>query len=212
MLLISPLPHRDHKVPVQSEFATRIGWWLSFRSTWGSGWSEKMFLVHQAINVTSRDDVPGDMMEFEPKIKGINASSLFEVEDDLGKCYIGGAGGMPERLHTFYYADVKYEFCFYTRRHWEGDEYDVEVYDASVDRFTGPSPRIDPRDFDRISRNMTRFFTVRSFRVPRKLIFHHSGWDDFGSNQKSAGRRPAIYQLCYKRCWKLRCGSAAVCR
>jgi hypothetical protein len=122
--------------------------------------------------MTSENYVAGSTMAFEPKIKGINSKSLFEFEDDLSKCYIGGAGGMPERLHTFYYADAKYEFCFYTRRHGEGDEYeyDVEVYDATVDRFTGSSPRIDPRDFDRISRNMARFFAVRSFLVPSRPI------------------------------------------
>jgi hypothetical protein len=129
-----------------------------------------MFLVHQPINVPSGNYVPGHTMAFEPTIKGINSKSLFEFEDDLGKVYIGGAGGMPERLHTFYYADGKYEFCFYARRDWEGDEYDVEVYDATIDRFTGPSPRIDPRDFDRISRNMAKFFAVRSFLVPSRPI------------------------------------------
>jgi hypothetical protein len=134
------------------------------------GGGKKMFLVHQPINITSENYVPGDTMAFEPTIQGIDASWLFEFEDECGKYYITNVGGMPEREHTFYYGDGKYEFCFYARQHWEGSEFDVEVYDATVRRFYGPSPRIDPQDFDRISRNMARFFAVRWFLSARRPI------------------------------------------
>ena len=109
-------------------------------------------------------------MTFEPKIEGVERSSLFEYEDECGKCYIGGIGGMPEREHGFYYADSKYEFCFYADRHWEGSEYDVEVQNATIYRFHWPRPRINPDHFDRIGRNMTSFFAARWFHLPSQLI------------------------------------------
>jgi hypothetical protein len=109
-------------------------------------------------------------MKFEPQIEGVKRSWLFEFEDEEGKCYIGGVGGMPEREHAFYYADAKYEFCFYAVSKWEGAEYDVEVTDASVYRFHGPSPHIDPKDFDRIARNMAKFFATRWFIAPSEPI------------------------------------------
>jgi hypothetical protein len=105
-------------------------------------------------------------MTFEPKIEGINPRYVFEFEDECGQCYIGGAGYMPDWRFAFYYADCKYEFCFYADQHWEGNEFEVEVKDATLARFKGGSPRIDPADFDRISRNMARFFATRWFLDP----------------------------------------------
>jgi hypothetical protein len=109
-------------------------------------------------------------MAFEPKIEGVKQADLFEYEEECGKFYIAGVGGMPEREHAFYYGDGKYEFCFYAVSHWEGDEYTVEVNDATIYRFHGPSPRISPDDFDRIGRNMSKFFAERWFLAPRKPI------------------------------------------
>jgi len=109
-------------------------------------------------------------MAFEPKIKGVNASDLFEYEDEFGKCYIGSIGSMPERENAFYYADAKYQFCFYVVRTWDGSEFDVDVKGATIYRFHGPRPRIDPRDFERISRNMAKFFAERCFLAPALSI------------------------------------------
>ena len=109
-------------------------------------------------------------MTFEPKIEGVRQEDLFEYEDKYGKCYIGWVGGMPEREHAFYYADSKYEFCFYAMQHWKGSEYVVEVKDATIYRFHGPSPRISPDNFDRVSRNMAKFFADRWFLIPSKPI------------------------------------------
>jgi hypothetical protein len=107
---------------------------------------------------------------FQPTIEGVNPRYLFEYEDECGQCHIGGTGGMPEREFAFYYGDSKYEFCFYADEHWEGNEFDVEVKNATIYRFHGPRPRIDPADFDRIRRNMTRFFATRWFLDPTKPI------------------------------------------
>jgi hypothetical protein len=101
-------------------------------------------------------------------IDGVEASSLFEYDDEFGKCYIGGVGGMPE--HPFYYADHKYEFCFYADQNWEGSDLDVVVEDATIYRFHGPSPHIYPDDFVRISRNMAKFFCARWFLGPERPI------------------------------------------
>jgi hypothetical protein len=109
-------------------------------------------------------------MTFQPKIDGVKHENLFEYEDECGKYYIGWIGGMPERDHAFYYGDSQYEFCFYAESHWEGNEYDVEVKNASIYRFHGPNPTIDPGDFDRLARNMSRFFAERWFLVPNKPI------------------------------------------
>jgi hypothetical protein len=102
-------------------------------------------------------------MAFEPKIAGVSRSSLFKFEDESGKCYITDIGGMPEREYAFYYADGKYEFCFYADQHWDGNEFDVEVTNATIQRLHGSRPRINPADFDRIARNMAKFFATRWF-------------------------------------------------
>jgi hypothetical protein len=109
-------------------------------------------------------------MDFEPKMKGVARSSLFEYEDKYGKCYIGSVGGMPEREHTFYYADHRYEFCFYADQKWDGSSFDIDVTEATIYRFHGPRPHVDPADFDRIARNMAKFFASRWFLAPRDPI------------------------------------------
>jgi hypothetical protein len=109
-------------------------------------------------------------MAFKPKIEGVKQSSLVEFKNESGQFYTAWLGGMPEREHTFYYADGKYEFCFYAERHWEGDQYDVVVKDATIYPFHGPSPRIDPEDFECIRRNMATFFAGRWFLVPTESI------------------------------------------
>jgi hypothetical protein len=84
----------------------------------------------------------------------------------MWKFYIAWVGGMPEREHAFYYADGKYEFCFYAERLWHGSQYDVVVKYATVDRFHGANPRINPEDFERIRRNMAAYFSDRWFFIP----------------------------------------------
>ena len=106
-----------------------------------------------------------------PKIEGVDPNDLFEYEGDKGFFYIGLIGAMPERTLGFYYRDDQYEFCFYAEQEWDGRRvYDVVVRDASMFRFTGPSPKIDRRDYDVIASNMTRFFSERFFFVPKKPI------------------------------------------
>jgi hypothetical protein len=109
-------------------------------------------------------------MAFTPQIEGIKPSDLFEFDGEFGKFYMTDVGGMPERENAFYYADGKYEFCFYADRTWEGDQFDVEVKNATIYRFHGPHPRINPDDFDRIARNMARFFASRWFLTANKPI------------------------------------------
>ena len=109
-------------------------------------------------------------MSFKPKIDGVEASYLHEYEDELGKFYVAGVGGMPEREHAFYYADQKYEFCFYADQEWEGREFDVVVKHATIYLFHGPRPHINPGDCHRIGRNMAEFFAERWFFVPSKPI------------------------------------------
>ena len=70
---------------------------------------------------------------------------------------------MPEREHTFVYRDQDDYFYFYARQTWEGnDVYDVDVENATVSKFTGPTPRIRPEHLGRIARNMQTYFERRS--------------------------------------------------
>jgi hypothetical protein len=110
------------------------------------------------------------VMTFEPKIEGVKREDLFEYEDECGNYYISWVGGMPEREHAFYYGDDKYEFCFYADRKWDGNKFDVDIKNATIYRFHGPRPRINAEDFDRIGRNMAKFFSERWFLVPNKPI------------------------------------------
>jgi hypothetical protein len=107
-------------------------------------------------------------MEFEPTIKGVQRNDLVEYTDELGKVCIGGVGYMPEPGVGFYYRDAKYEFCFYADCKYDADKFDVDVRNATVQRFHGASSRIDYQDFDRVARNMARFFAERSVLDPRK--------------------------------------------
>jgi hypothetical protein len=109
-------------------------------------------------------------MEFEPTIEGVRRKDLVEYADELGEVCIGRVGGMPEREHAFYYRDAKYEFCFYADCKCDGDKFDIDVKNATVQRFHGSRPRIDYRDLDRIARNMARFFAERRFLSSRKPV------------------------------------------
>lgn len=109
-------------------------------------------------------------MAFEPTIEGIEKEYVVECDGESGKFYIGSIGGMPEREFGFYYRDDMYEFCFYADRNWDEKKFDINVKDATRFRFNGASPKINPRDYDRIARNMAKFFAVRSFLLPHRLI------------------------------------------
>lgn len=126
---------------------------------------------HQAIRLADQDHAKETGMAFKPKMEGVKQSSLVEFADECGKFYVGWVGGgAPGREHAFYYADEKYEFCFYADQHWEGDQYDVVVKDATIHLFHGPSPRISPDDLERIRRNMATYFADRWFLIPREPI------------------------------------------
>ena len=105
-----------------------------------------------------------------PKIEGVDPKYLFEYEGEHGEFYIGPIGGMLERTFGFYYRDEKYELCFYADRVWDGKNYDVLIEDATMLKFHGASPRVEPRDYDGIAHNMTRFFSERFFLSPRRPI------------------------------------------
>jgi len=109
-------------------------------------------------------------MEFEPTIEGVRRKDLVEYTDELGKVYIGGVGYMPEPGFGFYYRDAKYEFCFYADCKYDGEKFDIDVRDATVQRFQASSPPIDYRDLDRVARNMARFFAERQFLSPCKSL------------------------------------------
>lgn len=93
---------------------------------------------------------------------GISPEFIIEIDKSTG-CFIGSAGGMPEREHTFLYHDNKYHFYFYAEQKWEGCTYDVNIVDASVRRFHGPGPQILDADVPIIRKNMARFFRERRF-------------------------------------------------
>jgi hypothetical protein len=103
-------------------------------------------------------------------MKGIEQEYLVEINSGHGKCYIASAGGMPERENAFYYGDADYEFCFYATRKWRGDEYDVEVTNATVERFHGSEPFIRPEHKDRITANIATFFATYYFASSAKPI------------------------------------------
>lgn len=109
-------------------------------------------------------------MAFEPTIEGIEAKYIVECDGEPGKFYVGSIGAMPETGWGFYYRDDEYEFCFYADRSWDGIKFDIDVNDATRSRFTGASPDINPRDYDRIARNMAKFFAARFFIVPTRPI------------------------------------------
>jgi len=109
-------------------------------------------------------------MAFKPKIDGVNEKELLEYESDGHKFYMAWVGGMPEREHAFYYADDRHEFCFYADRKWEGSEYDVYVRNATIYRFHGSHPRINPDDYGYLRERMARFFSERWFLDPLRPI------------------------------------------
>ena len=102
--------------------------------------------------------------------RAFHRKDLVEYTDELGKVYIGGVGYMPEPGVGFYYRDAKYEFCFYADCKYDGDKFDIDVRDATVQRFRGVKPRINFQDFDRIARNVARFFAERWFLSSRKPV------------------------------------------
>jgi hypothetical protein len=109
-------------------------------------------------------------MTTEPTIEGVEKKYIVECDGEPGKFYIASIGSMPEREFGFYYRDDVYEFCFYADQIWDGRKFDIDVKDATRFRFTGASPKINPSDYDRIARNMAKFFATRSFLLPHRPI------------------------------------------
>jgi hypothetical protein len=104
-----------------------------------------------------------DKMTFKVTIPRIEEKYLVEIQGRYGPCYIVGIGNRPELEHGFYYGDARYEFCFYAEIAYHGNEFDIDVYDASVRRFDGPSPIVKPEDLDYIKESMAKFFETRAF-------------------------------------------------
>ena len=100
-------------------------------------------------------------MSFTPRIKGIDPNAICEISGKRGGCYIASAGGMPEREHTFYYADPSYEFCFYVTRSWDGNVFDIDIYNATRERFTSLPPSIRVGDLGYILHNIQIFVSTR---------------------------------------------------
>lgn len=102
-----------------------------------------------------------------PKLKpleGVAEKFIFEIDGADGPCFIAWVGGMPEREHAFIYRDKDVFFYFYARRTWEGnDVYDVDIENATVSKFTGPTPQIRPEYLGQIARNMRSFFERRMY-------------------------------------------------
>jgi hypothetical protein len=101
-----------------------------------------------------------------------------EVSDDFtlkidgpdGPCYIAWVGGMPERAFTYVYLDRHGKFYFYADRTWNEPTYDVDVYAATVSKFTGPTPSIGREWLGQIQANIRTFFQQRSFLNSSKPI------------------------------------------
>lgn len=95
---------------------------------------------------------------------------VVKIEGPSGPCFIASVGGMPEREFTFVYRDKDYYFYFYADRSWDGnDVYDVDVRNATTQRFTGPNPAIRLEDRDRIKENIKTFFEQRDFFSSKNL-------------------------------------------
>jgi hypothetical protein len=100
--------------------------------------------------------------------EGVAEKYLFKIEGPDGPCFIAAAGGMPEREHTYVYQDKDYYFYFYAKSAWEGDIYDIDIENATVAKFTGPTPRVQSNDLPRIANNIRAYFEGRSFIFPSR--------------------------------------------
>jgi hypothetical protein len=120
-------------------------------------------LLKGTINMTKETPIWPPTDEFSDEF-------TLKIDGPDGPCYIAWVGGMPERTHTYAYLDRHGKFYFYANRTWSGSTYDVDVYDASVSKFTGATPSIGREWLSEIKANVLAFFQQRSFANSSKPI------------------------------------------
>ena len=121
-----------------------------------------------------------------PPTDEVRENYILKIDRSDGPCYIAYVGGMPERTYTYVYVDRHGRFYFYASRIWSGSTYDVDVYDASVSKFTGPTPLIGREWLGQIQTDIRTMFQQRSFMNSGEPIPKD---EDFGSLTFSWGIR-----------------------
>jgi hypothetical protein len=109
-------------------------------------------------------------MTFELRVAGIDRKDLTEIVGEQGPFFIARVGGKPELENGFFYGDGNSQFCFYANINvLEGEKYDIEVFDASTNRFSGPSPKSVGGHLSVIQSNIEKVFRERDFFEPSVL-------------------------------------------
>jgi len=106
-------------------------------------------------------------MSFELQVPGIDREHLTEIAGEQGPFYVARIGGKPELENGFFYGDDNNQFCFYANINvLEGEKYDLEVFGASNDRFSGSTPKFAGSELATIQSNIVKVFHERDFFAP----------------------------------------------
>ncbi len=110
-------------------------------------------------------------MPFTLKSLDIDEKNLINMQGEEGDFYISSAGGKPELENCFFYGDSRYQFFFYAKLiSINKDDYDIEIFTASVKRLSGPPPKIENQYLPLIEQNIIKFFRERQFHLPTRPI------------------------------------------
>jgi hypothetical protein len=121
-------------------------------------------LIRYCGSITLRQELD---MSFELQVPGISRGYLTEIVGEQGSFYIDHIGGKPELENGFFYGDDRNQFFFYARIHvLEGEKFDIEVFGASVSRFSGPVPNTVGSHLPTIRSNIHKLFEERDFYNP----------------------------------------------
>src|SRR4051812_4889635 len=106
----------------------------------------------------------------ELQVPGVPRERLTEIPGEQGPFYIASIGGKPELENGFFYGDDNSQFCFYANINvLEGKRYDIDVFEASSGRFSGPAPKFAGDHLATIQKNITICFRERDFFTPTAL-------------------------------------------
>ena len=114
--------------------------------------------------------------KFEPRLEGLDPEKLVEIQGERGSFYTCIIGSHPELKNGLLYGDDRYQFCFFTNPIFDRSTgkrpvpYDLEVYDATVERLSGTLAKVPKVDAEYLEKNIEHLLRTRMLIMPSSPI------------------------------------------
>jgi hypothetical protein len=114
--------------------------------------------------------------KFELRMEGLDPAKLVKIQGEHGPFYTCISGSDPGLKNGLFYGDNRYQFCFFTRYIFDRssgknpEPYDLEVYDATVQRLRGTLVNVPNADAEYLERNIAHLLRTREVTMPSKPV------------------------------------------